>query len=65
MKKFYDVFTRKEYQQNGEKKYKWYRAGILKESVEEGIMYLTLFHQPSTDFFAFEKEKSLGNDTSE
>ncbi len=54
-----NVCTKKVYEEkNGEKKIKWYRAGILKVS-DAGKMYLQLFHQPQTEFFIFEKEKPL------
>lgn len=53
--KYFDVCTRKFYEKDGEKKIKWYRAGILKET-DKGSRYLRLFHQPEIDFFIFEKE---------
>ena len=43
------------YEQGGEKKIKWYRAGILKET-DKGTRFLRFFHQPETDFFIFENE---------
>ncbi len=54
--KLFDVCTRKFYEKDGEKKVKWYRAGILKET-DKGSRYLRLFHQPEIDFFIFEKEE--------
>lgn len=52
----FDVCTRKFYDKDGEKKVKWYRAGIMK-TTEKGSTYLRLFHQPQTDFFIFEKQE--------
>jgi hypothetical protein len=51
----FDVCTRKFYEKDGEKKVKWYRAGIMKIT-DKGSRYLRLFSQPMTDFFIFEKE---------
>jgi hypothetical protein len=51
----YDVCTRRLYEKDGEKKMKWYRAGILKET-DAGKRYIRLFHQPHTEFFVFNKE---------
>ena len=53
--KIYDVCTRKFYEKDGEKKIKWYRAGIMKET-DKGSRFLHLFSQPEVDFFIFEKE---------
>lgn len=56
--KIFDVCSRKIYQKDGEKKMKWYKAGVLKES-DKGSLYLRLFNQPETDFFVFPKEENL------
>jgi len=53
--KLFDICTRKFYEKDGEKKMKWYRAGILKET-DKGSRFIRFFHQPETDFFIFEKE---------
>ena len=61
--RLFDICTRKFYEKEGEKKVKWYRAGIMKET-DKGTMFLRLFHQPETDFFIFEKvepEKKEGD----
>jgi hypothetical protein len=55
--KLFDICTRKFYEKEGEKKIKWYRAGILKET-DRGSRFLRLFNQPETDFFIFEKEET-------
>jgi hypothetical protein len=57
MTKIYEVFTRKNYEKDGEIKTKWYKAGMMKET-EKGSRYLRLFNQPEVDFFIFEKELS-------
>lgn len=54
--KLFDVCTRKFYEKEGEKKIKWFRAGIMKES-DKGSRFLRLFHQPETEFFLFEKSE--------
>jgi hypothetical protein len=54
--KLFDICTQKCFEQDREKKIKWYRAGVMKET-DKGTRYLRLFHQPQTDFFIFEKEK--------
>jgi hypothetical protein len=54
--KLYDVCTRKFYEKDGEKKVKWYRAGMMK-TTDKGSTYVRLFNQPQTDFFVFEKEE--------
>jgi len=52
--RLFDICTRKFYEKEGEKKVKWYRAGIMKET-DQGTRFLRLFHQPETDFFVYEK----------
>jgi hypothetical protein len=54
--KLFDICTRKFYEKEGEKKMKWYRAGMMKET-DKGTRFLRLFNQPETDFFIFEKEE--------
>ena len=55
--RLFDICTRKFYEKEGEKKVKWYRAGLMKET-DKGTMFLRLFHQPETDFFIYEKVES-------
>jgi hypothetical protein len=55
--KLFDICTRKFYEKEGEKKMKWYRAGMMKET-DKGTKFLRLFNQPETDFFIFEREES-------
>jgi hypothetical protein len=54
--KLFDVCTRKFYEKDGEKKMKWFRAGIMKET-DKGTRFLRFFHQPDTEFFIFEKSE--------
>ena len=58
--KLFDICTRKFYEKEGEKKMKWYRAGVMKET-DKGSRFIRLFNQPETDFFIFEKV-DVGND---
>lgn len=51
----FDVCTKREYEKDGEKKVKWYRAGILKIT-ESGSQYLRLFQQPQNDLYIFERK---------
>lgn len=50
---YWEVFTRKEYEENGEVKELWFKAGLIKVR-PNGKKYLILFQQPNTDFFIFE-----------
>lgn len=52
---FFDVFTKKVFELNGEKKAKYYRAGFLKIT-EKGNRYLRLFLLPDVDFYIRERE---------
>ena len=52
----FHVCTKKEFEQNGEKKLKWYKAGLLKIT-DRGRFFLRLFHQPEIDFYLFESER--------
>lgn len=53
--RLFDICTMKIYEEDGEKKVKWYKAGTLKEA-DSGKRYIRLFHQPAIDFFVFEKD---------
>ena len=52
--RLFDICTRKFYEKDGEKKIKWYRAGIMKET-DQGTRFIRLFHLPEVDFLVFEK----------
>lgn len=57
--KLYKVCTKKEIEVDGEKKMLWFQAGSVKIR-ENGGWFLTMFHQPETDFYIFEpKEERL------
>ncbi len=51
--RLFHICTKKVYEENGEKKIKWYKAGILKET-DSGRQYLQLFLMPMVDFYLFE-----------
>ena len=51
--KFWNVFTHKEFEANGEKKELWFKVGNIKITAQ-GKKYLQLFQYPNTDFFIFE-----------
>ena len=51
----FHICTKKEFEANGEKKIKWYRAGTLKVT-DAGKQYVHMFHQPTTDFYVFESD---------
>ena len=62
--KIFDVCTRITYEKEGEKKTKWYRAGLMKET-ENGNKYLRFYHQPEIEYFLFEKVKPEENTSAE
>jgi len=47
-----DICTKREYEQNGETKTKWFKCGTLK-TTDEGKMFIDLFMMPDTSFFVF------------
>jgi hypothetical protein len=55
--KLFDICTRQIYENEGVKKVKWYKAGVLKET-DTGKKYIRFFHQPQTEFFVFNKESA-------
>jgi hypothetical protein len=55
--RLFHICTRRIYEEKGEKKIQWYKAGALKEA-DNGKMYLRLFHLPDVAFFVFEKEQA-------
>ena len=59
--KLFDICTRKFYEKEGEKKMKWYRAGVMKET-DKGTRFLRFFHQPEIDYFIFPKEEQQPNE---
>jgi len=54
----FDVFTKKEYEKEGEKKTISYKAGAMKVT-DRGNIYLRLFHMPETDFYIQEREQHM------
>lgn len=55
--RLFDICTRKIYEKDGEKKVKWYKAGVLKEA-DSGKQYIRLFQYPTVDFFVFGKDEA-------
>ena len=51
--RLFHICTKRVYEKDGERKVKWYKAGILKIS-DNGRQYIRLFHQPMIDFYVFE-----------
>ena len=51
----FNVCAKRIYEKEGEKKVKWYKAGILKVT-DTGKKYLLLFHQPQNEYHLFEQE---------
>lgn len=54
----FNVCSKKIYEKNGEKKIKWYSAGLLKIT-DAGKKYLMFFHAPQTEYYLFEQDASL------
>ena len=50
-----NICTRKEYEQNGEKKVIWLKCGVLK-TTDKGKRFIELNHMPNTTFFVFENK---------
>jgi len=49
---YHDILTKKEFEVNGETQKLWFKAGNIK-TLPNGRMFMTLFHQPNTDFYIF------------
>ena len=55
--RFLNVFTKKEFTNDGQTTTLWHKVGIIKQT-KNGGTFLQLFQQPETDFYVFEdKEK--------
>lgn len=59
--KFYQVFSKKEYQHNGEDKTRWFKVGELKIT-DNGGKYLKLFLHPNTDFVVLPEQDDTSED---
>jgi len=51
----FNVYTKKVYEKDGERKVKTYKTGVLKMT-DRGTMYLRLFLFPDVDFYIREQE---------
>jgi len=56
----YNICTKKDYEQNGEQKRKFFKIGILKIT-DGGKRYIKLFQFPDTEFYVFDSAKNLPN----
>ncbi|MFA6924724.1 MAG: hypothetical protein WC223_10795 [Bacteroidales bacterium] len=56
--KFFDVYTKRVYEKDGEKKEVSYRAGLMKLT-EKGSIYLRLFNNPNVDYYICERVPSI------
>ena len=54
----FNVCSKKVYEQNGEKKVKFYQVGMMKIT-DAGKQYLQLYHLPQTEFYVFENGASV------
>ena len=54
----FNVCSKKVYEQNGEKKVKFYQVGMMKIT-DAGKRYLQLYHLPQTEFYVFENGASV------
>ena len=55
-----DICTKREYEQNGEKKAKWFKVGTLK-TTDEGKMFIELNLLPNTSLYVFEQRDKSPN----
>ena len=53
--RFFDVLTKKEFNNGNEQVRLWHKVGVIKIT-ESNKWYLQLFHQPDTDFYVVEHE---------
>ena len=51
-----DICTKKEYQQNGETKAKWFKVGTLKKT-DDGKIFIELNMYPNTPFYVFDQKE--------
>ena len=56
--RIFDVYTKKVFEKEGEKKVISYKAGMMKIT-DRGTMFLRLFHLPTTDFYVHEREPEM------
>ena len=53
--RFFNVFTKKEFNNGKEDVRIWHKVGVIKIT-DSNRWYLQMFHQPDTDFYVFEHE---------
>ncbi len=54
--KYFNVFSSRDYEENGETKRVWYKVGFIKET-DNGGRFLTMFHQPDTSMYIFDQDE--------
>jgi hypothetical protein len=52
-----NIYTKREYEKEGEKKTFWNRVGFLKIA-DDGKLHIRLFLFPDTQFFVFDKKEA-------
>lgn len=56
--KLFNVFSKKVYVENGEKKIRWYIVGTMKVT-DKGKQFLRLHLFPEAEFYLFERDVAL------
>ena len=59
--RYYNVLTKKQFDNNGTNTTLWHKVGIIKVTANGG-WFLQLFHQPETDFYIFEEKQKEQED---
>ena len=54
--RFLNVFTKKEFLNDGQTIILWHKVGLIKQT-KNGGWFLQMFHQPDTDFYVFEEKE--------
>jgi hypothetical protein len=54
--KYFNVLTRREFEEDGQTRRMYFRAGVIKES--KAGSYLRLFHQPDTTFLVLPQDEN-------
>ena len=54
--KYFNICSKKSWEQNGETKTKWLNCGTLRQN-DDGKMFIEMNHLPDVAFFVFEPKK--------
>lgn len=57
--RLFNICTRREYEKDGEKRSKYYKAGELQIDESTGRMFMRLFHNPGIKYYFFDTEEKL------